>query len=98
MSLPARLADAAEAQAGVSNDASPMSRTALALESIGGVSRLLLSLPQRIALASQDINSVSPITGGSPFSNAAANLESAATVSSDASPIERMIVAIKTLP
>lgn len=93
MSLMSRLADASESTAGISNTGKGLAeRVALALESIGGTSRPGVSWPERIALASRDISGDASLIG-SWFVNAANNLESAASVSNLASPIERMILA-----
>jgi hypothetical protein len=92
-----RLADAAETEAGVSNSGSITERATLALESLGGTSRdSSYGYAVRMALASQDINSAAPILTGSPFVNAALNLESASGLTATlATPIQRMILAIQ---
>jgi len=96
MSLLSRLADAAEAQAGVANGGTMLRRAALALEAIGGNTRQGLTWSQRIKQACRDIADASAVTDFTPFVEAAENLDINAGTSPKivAVAIERMINAM----
>jgi len=98
MSLIVRLRDYTEALAGSTSTGTPMGRAAVALELVAGVTTYQ-SYPERIRAACRAI----AINGGktptgqgkSAFVESAENLELAYETSSQASPIERMILSIK---